>query len=1021
MYRLGHSILGYLSGKGRRRQVGLTWLLLLLLCTCASAQKADVRPNELPDTAIYEYPVRTITVRDGLSRNQLYLVWEDKRGFAWLAGKRGLDRFDGLEVVSFQSDSTMRSDLVRNIIEDGSGDVYFFANDALYSYDGSRFQRRELPADIFPRYIINCDDVLHYSDWNEETRYIVRENFGLDTILSVKEVYKSSGFRRYPYLDSEGGLYVSTWSDGASPDTLSYFSLFDGATRKVLRVADTIVLLAKMNPAHPQRVLINDSLFFLRADVLSFERTIQLDIVLPGWLWDSPNGPIIRNDRLIYLGSSPFPQLLYASDFNYSIHQRHDHLYVASEEGLNILRPQSPVLLFPTERGMASDVWSTLAGADAGAKKGGGAKFFLPFTGGQIVKMKDGQYTSLSDDPALRNRFYPGATRREDGTFLLPTTYRLLQFDPATERLTSLDTVNRRATNDLLESGNRIYAATLGLAYYEDDRLVKIYGDEDGLDVTNLDFLESINEDRDGRLWLGSHKGLAVREPDGTFRNYLAGQQVPTGIVHGATDLRGNLWFATHDGIAFHDYTDTLPRWVTPDFHEDVKFVHVIDSTWLLIAGVSKLYLLDLPKFYAGEIDLYPLDEDDGFPVVEPLQASVMQDSEGIIWIGTTDGVVRLDPSKIKTYKEPTKPHFHSFSWLDESGEQEQTVVLPFNENGEQSFTVKSTDQNIDIRFFTINHDKPHAMRFRHRLVGYRGNWTKPSPNRTMNYGELPPGNYTFELQACLYGKCTASKSLGLRVAPARFWEYLLAKLLFGGGVLILFGTVGYQLYVRRRERFRSKRQAQAFELERADARRKLTVHKVGPHFANNALTAITDLIIRGENEAARRYTSHFAELFTPVLEDELSLLWTLSEELAFINDYLQLEELRFGEKLSYFVEIDPTLEEAADDILVPTLLVQSFVNNAVKHGVEPIKRGVLLITFTQPEQDYLRVTITDNGPGFASAQPEDEGTGIAASRVMVDYLNQYTETHSSISFYQPKADETTVTLRLYLHHQLID
>lgn len=995
----------------------LPLLFILFLGTCVRAQSTP----SLSDTTIYEYPVRTITVRDGLSRNQLFRVWEDKRGFVWLAGKRGLDRFDGLEVVPFQSDSTMSSDLIKNIFEAKNGNIWFFANDALYRYDGSRFQRSEFSTDVSPSHIRVFDDVLIYSDWNEETIYIVRENVGLDTILSVKEMYKSSSFRRYPHLDSEGGLYVSTWSDGASPDTLSYFSLFDGARRNILRVADTIVLLARMNPAHPKRVLINDSLFSLRADVLSFERAIQTDIALPGWLWDSPNGPIIRNERLVYLSDSPFPQLLYASDFNHSIHQRNGHLYVASEEGLNILRPQSPVLLFPTERGMASDVWSSLAGADAGAMEGKEAKFFFPHNAAKIVKLNNGRYTDINIDIDKRERFYPGACWRDDGTFLIPTNLGFLRFNPVTELLTPLDTVNRYATNDLLESGPDLYAATLGLAHYRNDRLLKIYGDEDGLDVTRLGYFESINQDRTGRLWLGSHKGLAVREPGGSFRNYLAGEGVPAGIVHGATDYRGNLWFATHDGIAFHDYTDTLPRWVTPDFHEDVKFVHLIDSTWLLIAGVSQLYLLDLPKFYAGEIDLYPFDEDDGYPVVEALQASVMQDSEGIIWIGTTDGVVRLDPSKIKTYTEPTEPHFHSFSWLDESGEQEQTVVVPFNENGRQSFTVKSTDQNIDIRFFTINHDKPHAMRFRHRLVGYRDSWTKPSPNRTMNYGELPPGNYTFELQACLYGKCTESKSLGLRVAPARFWEYLLTKLLFGGGVLMLFGTVGYQLYVRRRERFRAERQAQAFELERAEARRKLTVHKVGPHFANNALTAITDLIIHGENEAARRYTSHFAELFTPVLEDELGLLWTLSEEIAFINDYLQLEELRFGEKLSYSVEIDPTLEEAADDILVPTLLVQSFVNNAVKHGVEPIERGVLSVIVTQPEQDYLRVTITDNGPGFASARPEGEGTGITAARVMVGYLNQYTETCSSISFSRPKADGTTVTLRLYLHHQLID
>lgn len=958
-------------------------------------------------------------MRDGLTRNQLEAVRQDARGFVWVAGKRGLDRFDGLEVVAFHSDSTMQSDRIRQIGEDENERVVFLADDYLYYYDGSKFTGKNIPTTSDYRFLSTHRQRPVIVKKNENGTLLLDGIVPTDTLLQLAST-ESIRHEQQIRFSGSGGMYMV--SHGTS-DTLMYVDLKGGFRKKPLKTGTDIKVMFQLVTSDTNRVIINDSVFLLVDTTLVYESmlTFKPDY-LDGSFYNMPTQPIYKTGFEVRRLGGSFPVLHVAEDYNRTIHQRKDRLYIASEEGLKILKPQSPILLFPTDRGMASDAWSIMeGGAAAGAEGGSKAKYFSPYLGGEIVKMQDGQYRTLDINAKTNERFYPGGCRSTDGTLLVPTNSRILRLDPASGKIRPLDRGLHKETNDLHETNSRIYAATNGLAVYENDRFLETYGDEDGLDVSRLAYLESINEDRDGHLWLGSHKGLAVRLPDGSFRNHYAGEDVPAGIVHGATDYRGNLWFASHDGLAHYDYTSPLPRWVTPDFHEDVKFVHPIDSNCLLVGGVSKLYLLDLPKFYAGEIDIYPFDEDDGFPVVEPLQASVMKDSEGIIWIGTTDGVVWLDPAKIKTYKTPTEPHFHSFSWLDESGEDEQTIVIPFNENGEQYFSVKSTDQNIDIRFFTINHDKPHAMRFRHRLVGYRDSWTPPSATRTVNYGELPPGDYRFELRACLYGKCTDAKTLRLRVSPARFWEYPVVRFGFGGLILFVLGMLSYTLYTRYREREQAKLQAQAFELERADARRKLTVHKIGPHFANNALTAISDLIIREENEAARRYTSHFAELFKPVLEDSLGLLWTLAEELDFIDSYLKLEELRFGEKLRYSVVIDPLLEEATDGIMVPSLLIQSFVNNAVKHGVEPVRRGVVAIELRKQDENYLRVTITDNGPGFKDPEGMTKGTGITAARVMLDYLNEYTDTDSTIAFSTPPDGGTAVTITLYLHHQLID
>lgn len=1020
--------IGYLSAWANiwQSRWSITLLLVVLCCTCVRAQDHPPRKTPSPpDTVVYEYPVRTITVREGLSRNQIYRVWEDHRGFIWLAGKRGIDRFDGLEVLSFKSDTTINSGTVIRITEDTEGTVWFLSKDAIYWYDGQRFSKTviRLQDKVTSVSLINNTPILHSNSETGSPIFRIAPGFELPEGKNQIVIPKFPGKRSDGIPDS--CFYYIKFGDANNPDTLRVLTSFQSGEIKDIRYDKSIKLVKPTIPGQPIQTIIKDSLFSLNKGKLTFQRLISTEVFAHGSFWAYPGGTIHKQIQVVYLPEVRQAQLFRSKDATSSVHYRKNRVLIAGEEGLSIVRPESAVMIYPTSRGMASDVWSILEeGEDAGAKNGEAAKFFIPFTEQTIIKLKGGQYTKISglrSDDAIY--LYPGASRRQNGTFLIPTDDRIFSFNPATEQFIDLDGKKRRATNDIHEVGNRIYAASKGLVIYENDKFQHLNGDPDGLDMKNLDFLESITPDRDGRLWLGSHLGLAVRAPDGTFKNYIAEVDIPAGIVHGAVDQRGDLWFATHDGIAYCDYTDSLPRWVTPDFHVDVKFVHPIDSTWLLIGGTDKLYLLDLPKFYAGTIDIYPYDEDDGFPVAEPLQASVYEDSEGIIWIGTTESVVSLDPSKIVVHKTPTKPHYHSISYLDETATQETSIVIPFNSNGDQSFTIKSTDQNIDIRFFTINHDKPHSMKFRYRLVGYRDSWSRPEPARYVNFGELPPGNYRFEIQACLLGNCTETKSLELRVVPARFSEYPLTRYGAGSLLLLIFGALGYQIYVKRRERRFAEQQRLSFAMERVQTRRKLTVHKIGPHFANNALTAINDLIIRKENDSARRYTSRFARLFRPVLEDSLSLLRPLAEELDFIEDYLELELLRFEQKLKYVIKVDPEIERNAYEILVPTLLIQSFVNNAVKHGIEPLETGGLLtVTITKSDTDYLLVTISDNGPGFRDGQA-DSGTGIKSARVILDYLNQYTETNSTIEFptSTSKSFSTVVCLRLFLHHEPID
>lgn len=1004
-------------------RTGLTLLLLSLLCTCGRAQSLA------PDQAIYEIPYRKLTVRQGLTRDQLLHVWQDCDGFVWLAGKQGVDRFDGLEILSYQNDTNAIQEYVLDVDEDDDGTLWFFGLKRDYRYDGGLMQGRE-------REVIN--DSTEFQRINGRTYRFETKTGEANVITSAAydPAWPKNGYL-LPYhplsiKDSEKEVAYIAWHP-TQADTLFFQEDFPYGPARMLAVSDHIRGVKDVGSQQFQQFLIADSLFQLTNGQLHFLRAtsgINKDLRIL-----NAQGAILLRNMLAVTEPESSRSVLYANKYLLSnVFQRNDRMFIVGEQGLVTLRPRDALTIYPVEKGMVQNVWSLVGAAfgegvhaersrGTGAKSGAeGAMFFFPFTGRSILRLKDGRYERLPGLVGPRDHyFYPGAIRRANGHFLVPTNARVYDFDPVRGELNPLDGPGRKATNDLLEVGNTVYAATNGLAVYENDRLVKVYGQDEGLDVYEFGFFETVAQDRAGRLWLGAHLGLSVRETDGSFRNYYVDQDIPAGIVDIKTDHRGNLWMATHRGVAFHHYTDSLPRWIDPTFTEDVKFVQPVNEEYLLLGGTDKLFFLDLKAFYRGEINIYPYDEDDGFPAAECLQSAVFRDEAGDVWIGTTESVIKLEPDKLVFHRQPTDPQFLSFSYLNPLIREEVTHRIPFNENDRQHFTISSTDQQIAVRFFTINHDKPNSITYQYRLRGYREDWSRPQATRYAEFGELPPGDYSFELRACLLGNCTEHKTLKITVEPGRWYEYAAIPWLAGILVLLPFFLLANQWWLRR-QAIAARQQS---EVKRLQLYRRLTQHKIGPHFANNALNAISSLIISNENERALRYTGRFARLFQPVLEDGLPLLRPLSKELDFIRDYLKLEKLRFPQKLAYRVEVSEEVQALAERVLVPTLLIQSFVNNAVKHGIEPLREGgKLTINLRLQDKNYLLVEIVDNGPGYF-AEEETSGTGIQVAYEILRYLDEHHQSASTIDFSLRDRllanSGTVVQLHLYLNYQPLD
>lgn len=150
---------------------------------------------------------------------------------------------------------------------------------------------------------------------------------------------------------------------------------------------------------------------------------------------------------------------------------------------------------------------------------------------------------------------------------------------------------------------------------------------------------------------------------------------------------------------------------------------------------------------------------------------------------------------------------------------------------------------------------------------------------------------------------------------------------------------------------------------------------QLNPHFLYNVFNTINAAIPR-ELEAIREMIATLSDLFRFHLEASKSQSLTLGDELNFIEQYLQLEKARFGDRLSWVLEVEDDLRKE----MVPPLLLHPLVENAVKHGIGPKIEGGEIRLKVSKSKGHLHFRVADNGVGSESVHPK-EGTGLGNTR----------------------------------------
>ena len=456
--------------------------------------------------------------------------------------------------------------------------------------------------------------------------------------------------------------------------------------------------------------------------------------------------------------------------------------------------------------------------------------------------------------------------------------------------------------------------------------------------------------DLHGNLWIYAEQrwfimNLATRvvQPFGKENGLVTNN--PSGIC---MDRDGNIWLATSFGLSRYD-------------------------------GQTK----KLRTFY----------QTDGLLSNVILNVALIDTAQNILFVSTDRGLCLFEPDKIGKAPE-AGPTFITAIKVSENA-----IQLP--ENGKIYLPYNQNDLRIEFTGLHFNSNTQERFQYSMEREGKAANWKDTGVDHFANFLNLAPGNYVFQARTAnsdgIWSDATAT--LAVRIYPPWWltWTFQLS-------LLAVLAILTWWLYQRQighaaaREAEKARVQQQLAELEMRALRAQMN-----PHFVFNALNSVQNFILKNDTREASRYLTKFARLMRLILENSESPMVPLAREIELLRYYIEMEALRFNQRFSVDIQIDPGLH--AESIAIPGMLIQPHIENAIWHGLmHKDSAGKLLLSFEKSGDDTLICVIEDNGVGRDNAAMIEKNrvknhrsTGLSNIRNRLDLLNA--ELKNDISF----------------------
>ena len=322
----------------------------------------------------------------------------------------------------------------------------------------------------------------------------------------------------------------------------------------------------------------------------------------------------------------------------------------------------------------------------------------------------------------------------------------------------------------------------------------------------------------------------------------------------------------------------------------------------------------------------------------------------GNILAATNNGIYEIqNPANFLSNSPMSIPlYINSVSYYKGDTTQVNSITLPYN------------NDRLVIKFSAICFNSPEEVKYYYRLGLKDTTWHGISSNELL-LEKLIPGTYKLEIKAAIPSLHRYSEIKSMKIIVESPWWQNAWVLL--GAILLLIGA--FLLIYKRRVRIIQQREERntALNVKMVELEQAALRSQMNPHFIFNCLTSIQQLIAAGNKTEANEYLVKFARLIRKTMELSINTYISIEEELGYIKEYMELEQLRIPNQFVFAIEVDNNIDKK--ETLIQSMMLQPIIENSIRHGIKHLKNRIGVISISLKRKDkFIDCIVKDNGVG---------------------------------------------------------
>ena len=441
------------------------------------------------------------------------------------------------------------------------------------------------------------------------------------------------------------------------------------------------------------------------------------------------------------------------------------------------------------------------------------------------------------------------------------------------------------------------------------------------------------------------------------------------GVVNGIFPSLNDdfIWLASSTGLYQLDAKIySIKKILDPLKRLDQAFNAVVEDS---LGNVWLSSFWGLYRYLPQERKVQHFTESDGLVSMQYIENSSLYASNGKIYFGGHKGVTEINPKNVKLNQTAPKIQLIDFKVNNKTVDQRSLI------DRYSPLRLKHNQNNLLLKFSVLEFSDPTLNRLKYFLTKERQDTILTNHTNPIQFNLLAPGNYQLAIHAANSDEVwtgTPSHYFFTILPPwyQTWWARLLGFFVLIAGIYAYYrfriNQIKKQAEFKRKEAEFKQKEAEYKQLA-AETETAVLRLQMNPHFIFNSMNSISNYILEKDIDSANSFLTRFSHLMRTILDRSEQNFTDISDEVELLTHYLDIEAIRLGKQMDYRFVVDPKLDP--DETLLPTMILQPFVENAIWHGISPKDgTGLINIRFLL-YQDLLLCEVEDNGVGRAYHQ----------------------------------------------------